>query len=127
MVRVFTGYTRADCYEVRAEENLIQASETKGFDERRVRAHNSIMHVRLPTPLEEFVRRKVAEGQFESPDEVVCQGLRLLQQQEQWQADARQKIDEGWQQAKAGQLRTLEQIHENLADRKAAWKDQQGR
>ena len=98
------------------------------FDERRVRAQNvnmHVMHVSLPTPLEEFVRRKVAEGQFESPDDVVCQGLRLLQQQEQWQADARQKIDEGWQQAKAGQLRTPEQIRENLAARKVAWKGQQ--
>jgi putative addiction module CopG family antidote len=84
------------------------------------------MHVSLPASLEEFVRPKVAEGPFESPDDVVCQGLRLLQQQEQWQADARQKIDESWQQAKAGQLRTPEQIRESLAGRKAAWRSQRG-
>ena len=79
------------------------------------------MNVSLPPPLEEFVRRKVAKGEFESSDAVVCQGLRLLQLQEPWKAEARRKIDAGWEQAKAGQLRTPEQLRENLAIRKEAW------
>lgn len=84
------------------------------------------MKVSLPTPLEEFVRRKVAAGEFHSADEVVCEGLRLLQQQEAWKADAREKIDVGWEQAKAGQLRKPDEVRESLNERKAAWKNKQG-
>lgn len=80
------------------------------------------MNVSLPTPLEEFVRRKVDAGEFQSADEVVCEGLRLLQQQEAWKAEARTKIDLGWEQAKSGQVRTPEEVKENLAARKQAFK-----
>ena len=84
------------------------------------------MTISLPTPLEEFVRRKVVAGEFHSADEVVCEGLRLLQEQEAWKGEAPNKIDVGWEQAKAGQLRTPEQSRENLAERKAAWKSSRG-
>ncbi len=39
-----------------------------------------------------------------------------------WKADARRKIDLGWEQAKSGQLHTTEQTQENLAAREEAWK-----
>jgi len=80
------------------------------------------MTVSLPIPLEEFIRRKVAAGDFHSVDDVVCEGLRLLQQKESWSAETRQKIDLGWEQAKSGQLRTPEQAQEDLAARKEVWK-----
>jgi putative addiction module CopG family antidote len=83
------------------------------------------MNVSLPMPLEEFVRHKVAAGEFDSADAVVCEGLRLLQQHENWKADARAKIDAGWEQAKNGELRTPEEVTENLSSRKQAW--QRGR
>jgi putative addiction module CopG family antidote len=83
------------------------------------------MNVSLPTPLEEFVRHKVAAGEFQSTDEVVCEGLRLLQGQESWKADARAKINAGWEQAKHGQLRSPEEVTRNLSSRKRAW--QRGR
>ena len=86
-----------------------------------------VMNVSLPTLLEDFVRRKVAAGDFQSVDEVVCEGLRLLQQQEVWDRDARRKIDIGWDQAKRGQLRTSDQVQENLTARKKSWKNSQGR
>jgi putative addiction module CopG family antidote len=85
------------------------------------------MNVSLPIPLEEFVRRKVAAGEFHSADEVVCEGLLLLQNRDAWNAEARQKIDVGWQQARSGQLRTPEQTQENLAARKIVWKTGQSR
>jgi putative addiction module CopG family antidote len=75
------------------------------------------MNVSLPMTLEDFVRRKVAAGEFESADEVVCEALHLLQDQEAWRADARRKIDEGWEQAKAGQLSTPEEVRQFLAAR----------
>ena len=84
------------------------------------------MNVSLPTTLEDFVRRKVAAGEFQSADDVVCEALRLLQDQEAWRADARRKIDEGWDEAKAGQLRTPEQVRTSLAARKEDWKQTHG-
>ena len=92
------------------------------FDNPLYRTDNFAMTVSLPALLEEFVRRKVVTGEFHSADEVVCEGLRLLQKQEAWKGEARQKIDVGWEQARSGQLRTPEQSREILAERKAAWK-----
>jgi antitoxin ParD1/3/4 len=85
------------------------------------------MNVTIPAAAEEFVRRKVESGEFGSADEVVREGLRLLQEQDQqWSAEAKRKIDEGWTQAKDGPLRTPEQVRENLAARKEAWKAARG-
>jgi len=52
--------------------------------------------------------------------------LRLLQDQENWKAEARQKIDTGWDQAKSGQLLTPEDVRQELAARKGAWKQPAG-
>jgi len=82
------------------------------------------MNVSLPLPLEEFIRQRVAAGEFQSPDEVVCEGLRLLQRRETWLLEAREKIDAGWQEAKVGQLLTPEQAREDLNRRKEDWKQQ---
>jgi putative addiction module CopG family antidote len=81
------------------------------------------MNVRLPTPLEDFVRSKVAAGKFQSVDDVICEGLRLLQKQEEWKAEARTKIDIGWEQAKAGELLDPEQVRNELVQRKKRWKN----
>jgi putative addiction module CopG family antidote len=85
------------------------------------------MNVSLPSSLEEFVRQRVTAGEFKSPDEVVCEGLRLLQDQENWKAEARKKIDAGWEEAKTGQLLTPEEVRKELAARKEAWKQPAGR
>jgi putative addiction module CopG family antidote len=108
-VRVMEGYSRA----------------TSGFDNLWQDMDNNFVNVSLPTTFEEFIRRKVATGEFRSADEVVCEGLRLLQQQEEWKAIAREKIDLGWEQAKSGQLRTTDEVRENLGSRKAVWKSGQ--
>jgi len=80
------------------------------------------MNVSLPVMLEEFVRRKVAAGEFKSADDVVCEALRLLQDQGAWRADARRKIDEGWEEAKAGALRAPDKVQRSLNSRKKIWK-----
>lgn len=84
------------------------------------------MNVTLPVSLEEFILHKVATGEFKSVDEAVCEGVRLLQNQEEWKSDARHKIDVGWQQARSGDLRTPDQVRDNLAARKEAWQRTQG-
>ena len=80
------------------------------------------MKVTVPAPLEEFAKLKVAAGEFESLDEVVCEGLRLLQMREKWRTDAREKIEVGWEQAKRVELLSSEQVRENLASRKQQWR-----
>ena len=81
------------------------------------------MNVTLTPALESFVRRKIETGDFRSAAEVVSEGLRLLQQQDEaWLADVRGKIDEGWSQAKSGQLRAPKAVRQQLAVRKKAWK-----
>ncbi|MEO7297579.1 MAG: hypothetical protein ABI042_03270 [Verrucomicrobiota bacterium] len=47
----------------------------------------------------------------------------VMEQNGSWNAEARQKINIGWEQAKSGQLRTPEQAQENLAARKEVWKN----
>jgi antitoxin ParD1/3/4 len=79
------------------------------------------MNVTLPSPLEAFVHDRIAAGEFQSVDAVVCEGLKLLQQRETWKASARQKIEEGWAQTQAGELLTSEQSRESMAQRKNAW------
>jgi hypothetical protein len=49
-----------------------------------------------------------------------------LQQQEAWRVSAREKIDTGWEEAKSGQLLSIEQTGEELGRRKADWKRQHG-
>jgi putative addiction module CopG family antidote len=95
------------------------------IDNQRLPLDHIAMNVSLPTLLEEFVRDKVAAGEFHSTDEVVCEGLRLLQRQESWKADARAKIHAGWEQAHSDQLRSPEEVTENLSSRKRDW--QRGR
>ncbi len=84
------------------------------------------MTVTLPTALEPFVQRQLETGSFASAEEVVTAGLQLLlRQDEAWQTGAREKIDEGWNQAKAGELFTLEEARASLANVKTAWERNQ--
>jgi antitoxin ParD1/3/4 len=81
------------------------------------------VNVTLNSADEDFVRRKVEAGDFESADEVVGAGLRLLQEQEiLWADEARRKIEEGWAQAQSGQLHSVEQVRELLTARKKEWR-----
>src|SRR2546423_5215485 len=88
------------------------------FDSNGRRVNTEAVNVILPTLLEEFARQKVAAGDFESVDDVVCEGLRLLQLREQWNCEAGAKIDVGWEQAKSGQLLSSVEVRKNLASRK---------
>jgi antitoxin ParD1/3/4 len=61
-------------------------------------ARDATLSVSLTSPLKAYVRRKVESGQFESASEVIRQGLRTMQEQEQqdrlfW-SDLRKKVSE---------------------------------
>jgi antitoxin ParD1/3/4 len=51
------------------------------------------MNVSLPDAMEEFVRQKVAVGDYETASDVVREGLRLLKQRDEvWKAAVQSKI-----------------------------------
>ena len=96
------------------------------FDRAAADRHSDAMTVSLPSSFEDFVHRKVAAGEFASAADVVCEGLRLLQRQEDWKADVRQKIDIGLEEAQKGELHTPEEARTNLTSRKQAWRREHG-
>ena len=72
--------------------------------------------------LEDFVRKKVARGEYETASEVVRDGLRLLQRREElWQAKIRAQIEEGMASCRAGRTVPAEKAWLELR----AWRDQQ--
>jgi antitoxin ParD1/3/4 len=51
------------------------------------------MNVSLPEAMEEFVRQKVAIGDYETASEVVREVLRLLKQRDEvWKADVGDRV-----------------------------------
>jgi len=76
------------------------------------------MNVSLTPELEKFVDDTVATGRYGSASEVVRAGLRALEQEEQWIAYARKKIEIGLQQARDGQLISEEDFLAHLKERK---------
>jgi antitoxin ParD1/3/4 len=66
------------------------------------------MNIALTPELERFVASKVASGRYHDAAEVVHEGLRLLEAQEQDQqsalTEAREKIEAGFEAARRGDL-----------------------
>lgn len=84
------------------------------------------MNVTLQPADEAYVRRQMESGGFSSADEVIAEGLRLMQERDAtWAAEARAKVEVGWSQAKAGFLSASEEVRERLALRKASWLQEQ--
>ena len=85
------------------------------------------MNVSLPEAMEEFVRQKVAVGDYETASEVVREGLRLLKQRDEaWKADVQSKIKQGMNSIRAGRGIPAEQVKVQMAAFKKKWmKDRQ--
>ena len=62
------------------------------------------MNVSLTPELEKFIDGKVESGLYNNASEVVREGLRLLKENDEFRARARESIERGWLQAKAGEL-----------------------
>ena len=78
------------------------------------------MNVSIGSELEEFIKSKVATGDYASASEVVRDGLRLLKEKDharevELQA-IRDKIEHGWQQAEAGLLLDGEEVMRKLLE-----------
>ena len=62
------------------------------------------MNVHLTPELRKLVDDRVATGRYASASEVIRAGLRLLEEDERWRAEARAKIAEGVAAARLGRL-----------------------
>lgn len=68
------------------------------------------MNVSLTPELVAFVEGQVASGRYRSASEVVRQGLRELQEREEWKAEVRAKIEEAVKSVEAGRTVDGEQF-----------------
>lgn len=77
--------------------------------------------MRLTEQQEQLVSRLVAEGHYLTASEVIRDGLRLLEHELAWKADARRKIAEGMEDLKAGRVvdgeKAVKEILDNLKKR----------
>jgi antitoxin ParD1/3/4 len=76
------------------------------------------MNVSLTPELEKFVEETVATGRYNSASEVVREGLRKLEEEENWKAYAKEKIAKGLEDVAAGRIVTEEQLLEDLKKRR---------
>ena len=80
------------------------------------------MNVSLPEAMEEFVRQKVAVGDYETASEVVREGLRLLKQRDAvWKADVQNKITQGMNSIQTGRGIPAERVKVQMAAFKKKW------
>lgn len=72
-----------------------------------------------------MIRQGVERGPYNTPEELVEQAISEFHEREDWLAqhrqDIAQKIEEGWQSAKQGNLMTAEEVKFAMETHKAAW------
>lgn len=87
------------------------------------------MTIHLRPELEELIKQDVLRGPYQSVDEFVEHAVSLLHEQEAWFASHRdeitRKIEEGWDAAQRGELRSSDQVKANMQERKRAWLERQ--
>ncbi|HKQ49575.1 MAG TPA: type II toxin-antitoxin system ParD family antitoxin [Phycisphaerae bacterium] len=76
------------------------------------------LKIDLPPELDRFVAQRVASGDYETPSEVLLAGLRLLEEQKAEEKlgkdEVRQKIQDGIDQARRGELVDGEEVMRRL-------------
>jgi antitoxin ParD1/3/4 len=80
-------------------------------------ANRESMNVSLTPELAAFVERQVASGRYRSASEVVRQGLRELQDREEWKAEVRAKIEEAVKSVEAGRVVDGEEVMDRMEAR----------
>ena len=78
------------------------------------------MTVNLPDDLREFVHSAVGRGEFATESDVVCMGLRMLQEREKKHAQLKHDIQEGLDDIERGDVYGGEHVFQELRERSAA-------
>jgi len=86
------------------------------------------MNVTLIPALEKFIAHKVGQGAYASADEVIAASLAMMRvgEDEEWKAEARQKIVGGLESGRAGRVHTPEEVAAWMTEQKAAWRNRDG-
>jgi len=85
-------------------------------------SQNSRMNVSLTEPMEQFVRQKVAVGEYETASEVVREALRLLRHRDEvWRNEVSGKIKAGMDSIRAGRTLSAERVQTEMAAFKKKW------
>lgn len=88
------------------------------------------MNITLGSEQERFIRAQLAQGQFQSANEVVAMALQLLERQQReyqaWVEDVRGKVDEAAQELERGEGIPLEVVVDQLQDKFRKAREAQG-
>jgi antitoxin ParD1/3/4 len=85
-------------------------------------SQNFGMNVSLTEPMEQFVRQKVAVGEYETASEVVREALRLLRHRDEvWRNEVGGKIKAGMDSIRAGRTFSAERVQTEMAAFKKKW------
>jgi len=86
------------------------------------------MNVTLAPALEEFIQRKVGQGAYASADEVIAASLAMMRtgEDEEWKTEAREKIQQGLDSARAGRVHAPDEVAAWMAEQKAEWQNRGG-
>jgi Arc/MetJ-type ribon-helix-helix transcriptional regulator len=89
------------------------------------------MTLDLKPELEALIRKRLATGEFSSPEEVVQYALESLGADEDWLADNREsiaaRIQEGWDEAQRGELTGGDTVRSEMQRFKDDWMKQRKR
>jgi antitoxin ParD1/3/4 len=92
------------------------------FDIAGSMSQNSRMNVSLTEPMEQYVRQKVAGGEYETASEVVREALRLLRHRDEvWRSEVGAKIRAGMDSIRAGRTLSAERVQREMAVFKKKW------
>jgi len=80
------------------------------------------MNVSLTEPMEQFVRQKVALGEYETASEVVREALRLLRHRDEvWKNEVQGRIKAGMDSIRAGRTLSAERVQAEMSAFKKKW------
>jgi antitoxin ParD1/3/4 len=93
-----------------------------GFDIEVSVSQNFHMNVSLTAPMEQFVRKKVAAGDYGTASEVVREALRLLSHRDEvWRSEVGSKVKAGMDSIRAGRALSAQRVQAEMATFKKKW------
>jgi len=100
----------------------VAAEVMSKFDIAGSMGQNPRMNVSLTDPMEQFVRQKVAVGEYETASEVVREALRLLRHRDEvWRSEVSAKIKAGMDSIRAGHTLSAGRVKAEMATFKKKW------